>query len=499
MKIISARQMRDADAFTVANKPISSLELMEIAANECFEWILNHRNHSKKFIVICGTGNNGGDGLVIARKLYGVKISVEVIVLDSGNHSSDFDSNLVALKKFPVPVQLLKEGDSFPNTDAAIIIDAIFGTGLSRPVEGWIGECIDAINGSGNEIISIDLPSGLNADNHSEGKIICAKDTLTFQSPKLAFFFSENEKYTGNFHVLEIGLDKNFIEGMDAKNAWISLADVKHILKPRGKFSHKGLYGHSLLVSGSYGKMGAAVISARACLRSGTGLLTVHIPKCGYEILQIALPEAMTSTDTNEGIISNVEDIDKYDAIGIGPGIGTSEIAVQMFSALLEKADKSIVADADALNILALNKNLLDKLPSYSILTPHPKEFERLVGKYNNEFERHRMQIEFSVKHKVVVVLKGSYTCISTPEAKAFFNSTGNPGMSKGGSGDALTGIILALLAQHCSPVDAALLGVYIHGLAGDFAMRKKGTVSMIASDLIEKLPAAFNYLKEEN
>ncbi len=493
MKILSAIQIRQADNFTIKNEPISSLALMERAGRKCFEWIVNNTDTAKKYIIICGTGNNGGDGLVIAKLLSNNQFNVEVIILSSTKeYSDDFKKNFEAINKTDIHFKLIGEGEKFLLNEPAIIIDAILGTGLSRPVTGWLGICIDEINKSGNDIISIDIPSGLYADQSSDGKIIEANHTLTFQNPKLAFFFQENEKYVGEFHVLNIGLDKKFIKEINSLKFYLCKKEVKNILKPRNKFSHKGNHGHSFLICGSKGKMGAAVLSARACLRSGTGLLTIHIPNCGNEILQTAVPEAMVELDNSNDIITKVGDIGNYNGIGIGPGLGKSEETKKMFFDFLKNVNKPVVLDADALNMLSEHPEKLKTIPEHSILTPHPKEFERMAGKSINDFERHKTQIRFSIEYNVIIVLKGAHTCISLTDGKTYFNSSGNPGMAKGGSGDALTGMITAFLSQNYKPEHATLLGVYLHGVAGDIAAKKKGIYSMICSDLIESIPKAF-------
>ena len=493
MKILSAIQIRQADNFTIKNEPISSSALMERAGRKCFEWIVNNTDTTNKYIIICGTGNNGGDGLVIAKFLSENQCNVEIIILSSSKeYSDDFKKNFEVIKKTNIHFTLIAEGEKFSLHEPAIIIDAILGSGLSRPVTGWLGRCIHDINNSGNDIISIDMPSGLFADLSSDGEIVKAKHTLTFQTPKLAFFFQENEKYVGEFYVLNIGLDKEFIKEINSLKFYFCKKEVKKILKPRSKFSHKGNHGHSLLICGSKGKIGAAVLSARACLRSGTGLLTIRIPKVGNEILQSAVPEAMVELDNSDDLISSIGDIGIYNGIGIGPGLGTSEETRKMFFDFLENVKKPVVIDADALNILSEHPDRLKTIPAHSILTPHPKEFERLAGKSLNDFERHKQQIRFSIEHNVIIVLKGAYTCISLTDGKVFFNSTGNPGMAKGGSGDALTGMITAFLSQNYKPEHAALLGVYLHGAAGDIAAKKKGIYSMICSDLIESIPKAF-------
>ncbi len=498
MKILSAAQIRQADNYTIQNEPVTSLALMKRAGEKCFEWILSNTDKSKKYLVICGTGNNGGDGLVIARLLAQRKLGVEVVILSTNSkYSDEFNITLEAITKTTVNVKHVKEGQKLLLKEDVIIIDAILGTGLSRPVTGWLGECIEVLNKSGNQIISIDIPSGLFADIPSEGNIIRATYTLTFQNPKLAFFFRENELFVGKFYVLNIDLNEKFIDKINSLNFYFDKKEAKKILKQRNKFSHKGAFGHSLLIAGSKGKIGAAILASRACLRSGTGLLTVHIPSCGYEIIQATVPEAMVDLDVNTDIITSLNSIDHYDGIGIGPGIGKSEETTKFFFRFLDIIKSPVVVDADAINILAEHPEKLRKLPVNSILTPHGKEFERLAGKCKNDFERHKLQLDFSREYKLIVVLKGAYTCITFPDGKSVFNSTGNPGMAKGGSGDALTGMILALISQHYYPENAALLGVYLHGLAGDIAVKRKGVYSMICSDLIEKIPKAFLKLSD--
>lgn len=495
MKILSALQFREADSYTIKQEKITSLTLMERAGKACFDWLQSKKDVSKKYITICGNGNNGGDGLVISRLLAEKKLLYEVILLSVGNPSPDFSANFEKIKSLNIPMKELKEGDNLSLPDDVVVIDAIFGTGLNRPVNGWIGQCIDAINARGNEVIAIDLPSGLFADKHTEGMVVEANHTLSFQNPKLAFFFAENEKCVGEFHILDIGLSSSFIVKIDSDKFYLRAEDIKKHFKKRKTFSHKGMYGHSLLIAGSKGKIGAAILASRACLRSGTGLLTVHIPQSGNNIVQTSIPEAMVVLDVNEDINTHIDLNSNYSAIGIGPGLGTSELTKEMIFELIRKTSLPMVFDADALNILAANPDELKNVKPNSVFTPHPKEFKRLAGKSTNDFEKHLLQLDYSARHNVVIVLKGAFTCITTPDGKAYFNSTGNPGMAKGGSGDALTGMILAFLAQGYEPSLAAILGVYLHGLAGDFAAIEKGVHSMICSDLIENIPQAFDFI----
>ncbi len=502
MKILPVEKIREADAYTIKNEPVSSVDLMERAAGKIFKWMKKRIKKDRNIYVFSGPGNNGGDGLVVARKLSKSNYNVKVyIVKFSDKTSDDFKINLERLKKeTQVTVEeISNENNIFPDINAGdIILDAIFGSGLTRAVKGIAGEVIDKINASSAVKIAVDTPSGLFADKPSliDGNhIVHADYTLSFQFPKLAFFMPENDRFTGDWHILDIGLHPDYINSVQTENFFTLKEDVKPILKKRPKFSHKGTYGHALLIAGSYGKMGAAVLAAHGCLRSGAGLLHVHLPKSGYTIMQTALPEAMISLDRYENYFSQIPDLSQYNAIGIGPGLGKEHQSQMALKILIQEFKNPVVFDADALNILSENPTWLQFLPPGSILTPHPKEFERLAGKWGNGFERLEMQRNFSKKYNVYVVLKGAYTSVCTPDGKCYFNSTGNPGMATAGSGDVLTGIITGLLAQRYSPGQAAVLGVFLHGLAGDFAADKKGFEAMIAGDMVNNLGKAFKKL----
>jgi hydroxyethylthiazole kinase-like uncharacterized protein yjeF len=499
-KLFSAEQIKAADAYTIQHEPITSLALMERAASACLDWIQNKPFKQANIHVFCGPGNNGGDGLALARLLLETGYAVGIyVVRGSGKCSSDFSANEQRLKEMPtLQIREISEGDTFPLIhEDDIIIDALFGTGLSKPVSGLAAGIIQHLNESKAMIISIDIASGLHADKHTDltSAVIKPTYTLSFQFPKLAFLFADNETFVGQFEILDIGLHKQFIEQAPSKNYFLTDRYIKSLLRPRGKFAHKGSFGHALLIAGSYGKMGAAVLSAKAALRSGVGLLTVHIPVCGYGILQSSVPEAMVIADEYERYITESVVPENYSAIGIGPGIGTETETQVALKNSLASCSKPLVLDADALNCISLNKELLSLIPKNSILTPHVKEFERLTQKATDDFDRNRLQVEFSAKHQVYVVLKGAHTCISTPEGDCYFNCTGNPGMAKGGSGDVLTGVLTGLLAQGYSPLHAALIGVYAHGLAGDKAKALKGETAMIATDIINALPEAFMQL----
>jgi len=502
MKILNAEQIRKADAYTISNEPVSSVDLMERAAAKCFDWITEKIEKTRKIKVICGLGNNGGDGLVIARMLMNAGYAVEVCILRHSEKSSgDFEINEKRLEKIKkkniIEVRTIADLPTFENND--VIIDAVFGSGLSKPVEGFLAEVIEKINKTKSFVISIDLPSGLFSEDNSLNNskaIVNADVTLTFQIPKLAFLLPQNYLFTGEWFVLDIGLDKAFIDSIESPYYFSEAEDARQILKQRGKFTHKGTYGHALLISGCYGKMGAAVLGSMAALRSGAGLVTSHIPRIGYQIIQTAVPEAMVSLDESNEFISSLPDISIYNAIAVGPGIDTKEETKKVIKQLIQNSSVPLIVDADALNILSENKTWLSFLPMGSILTPHPKEFERLAGKPINDNDRLQIQKEFSVKFGVYIIYKGAYTTISTPEGKLFFNSTGNPGMATGGSGDVLTGILLGLKACGYTSHETAILGTYLHGMAGDIAKDNNSEESLVAGDIIEFIGEAFNIIR---
>lgn len=502
MKVLKSAQVREVDEYTIKNEPVASIDLMERAAIACTRWLTERFHQGRSFKVYTGPGNNGGDGLAIARLLAGQGYRVELQqVMISDQLSTDSQINLKRLQdQNKIKILEVKSLEDLVQPEPEdIILDGIFGSGLSRPVEGFAAEVIHQINHSSCEIVSIDIPSGLFGEDNSGNNmdnVVKAKHTLTFQLPKLAFFFPENAGYTGEWHILNIGLHEEAISRLETDYYFTLAGDTYKLIRPRNQFDHKGVFGHALLVAGSYGKMGASVLSSRACLRTGVGLLTTHIPICGYQIMQTTVPEAMISLDKSEYIFTAVDTSPGYDAVGAGPGLGKEDAVQNGLAELTGNLKAPMVLDADALNILSDNKAWLNNLPPDSILTPHIKEFERLAGPWKNSFERLALQKEFASKYKVVLVVKGAYTSITHWNGKTYFNSTGNPGMASAGSGDVLTGIILSLLAQKYPSLDAAILGVFIHGLAGDFAMQQMGEEAMIASDIINNIGRAFQNLK---
>ncbi len=505
MKIFSVDKIREADAITIKNEPISSIDLMERASTQLFNWVVDHVATEKKINIFCGLGNNGGDGLALGRILSknGYQVIINIIRY-SEKTSDDFQINFERLHKISgITIVDIYKVDDIPKFNSNdVVVDAIFGSGLTKPIVGNIGSIVNFINKTEAITIAIDMPSGLFADSTSiaeKGAIINADYTLSFQFPKLAFLLPENELFVGQWEVLDIGLSSDYIASSKTKNQLVLREDITPLLKGRTKFSHKGTYGHALIIAGSYGKMGAAILASRACLGAGVGLLHTHVPKSGIQILQTASPETMISIDRYDNYFSEVPEIGQYNAIGIGPGLGIEHQSQMAMKLLIQNSTCPMVIDADALNILSENPTWLAFLPQGSILTPHPKEFERLAGKWRNDFERLDIQRNLAQKHGIYIVLKGANTGICFPDGQCYFNSTGNPGMATAGSGDVLTGIITGLLASGYSSGIASILGVYLHGLSGDIAAEAQGYESLIADDIIDNLGKAFNNLRQKS
>jgi len=503
MKILTASQTRQADAATMQLEPIASIDLMERASYQFTQrFVQQFPEHNCPVYIFCGLGNNGGDGLAITRMLLAQQYDVAVFIIGNGTGSDDFETNLKRLADHPSVHRVMDESQLPDLPTLSIIIDAMFGSGLNRALEGLYAETVELINESGCTVVAVDIASGLYADTsvNESDPIIQADFTYTFQLPKLAFLLPQNEMYVGNWATVDIQLDAEFLQQADTPYHYLTHDWMKELRRERKGHSHKGNYGKTLLISGSYGKMGAAVLCSQACARGGVGLLTVHVPRCGYEIMQISVPEAMATVDQHQECFSNLPpegatNLKNFDVIGIGPGLGTEEATAHALKSVLEVANAQnmrMVLDADALNICAKQRDLLEILPKNSILTPHPKEFERLTEKAQNDFHRLGLLRGFCQKYQVYATLKGSHTAIGTPEGDIYFNSSGNPGMATGGSGDVLTGILTALIAQKYDSLSAALLGVYLHGLAGDLAAEKLGQEPLIASDIIEHLGGAF-------
>lgn len=502
IKVIRNDEVRNIDRQTIEKQGIRSVDLMEKAAKACVGKLLESFDPGFSYVILCGNGNNGGDGLAIARLLWERGKTVTVYrVDDTGPSSGDFTANLERWENLiKDKTAILKDNAPFPAiSPEAIIIDALFGSGLNRTPGGMAAEVIKHINNCPNPIIAIDIPSGLYGDKHTDdlSLVVRASFTLTFQVPRPVFFYPEYEQYIGEWHLLDIGLDSAAVKEAGAYAFIPDNLDIASLLPFRPLFGHKGSFGHALLLAGSYGKAGAAILAARACLKSGAGLVTVRTPAKCVNPLQSALPEAMCSPDDEENILSSILKPEAYTALGAGPGLGTDKQTGNVIKRLLQDFNCPMVLDADALNILSENPTWLHFLPAGTILTPHIGEFSRLAGKIADPFERTKQQMELSKKFNCYIVLKGRFSALSCPDGQLFFNPTGNNGMAKGGSGDVLTGLITGFLAQGLSPMKAALCGTYIHGLAGDHCAKTSSPITMTANELIDFFEIAFNEVKK--
>ncbi|NJW52553.1 NAD(P)H-hydrate dehydratase [Salinimicrobium oceani] len=496
MKILSAKQLKEADKITLEKQGISSTELMERAASLVFEEIHKRLEGAPIPVkIFCGIGNNGGDGLVIGRKLIEAGYAVTVFIVNySDQRSQDFLINYERIKnrtrKWPV---LLKSEEDFPEINYGdFVVDAIFGVGLNRPMVAWVAKLVQHINAAGAFILAVDMPSGLMADAPVADResIIRASYTITFQSAKMAFYMPQTAVFVGDLQIIDIALDTGYLKEAKAVANLISRPEAKALYRPRQRFTHKGTYGHALIIGGSYGKIGSVCLTATAALRAGAGLVTIFAPKCGYEILQTSLPEAMVITDPHKEILTQIDFDIEPDVIGFGVGVGTKEGTTEAMRHLLQKTKKPMVIDADGINILSKNEDFFELLPEGTILTPHPKELERLIGPWENDFEKLEKVRDLSKKYKLIILIKGTYTFIVTPN-DLYINTTGNPGMATAGSGDVLTGVITALIGQGYEPLRAAVLGVYLHGKAGDLCAEKFSYEGVVAGDIARHTGAA--------
>lgn len=500
MKIFTSAQIHELDKYTIEHDKIKSIDLMERAASELTESILSMWDESSRFVVFAGPGNNGGDALAVARMLTERHCEVDVYLFNINNSlSSDCHANAERLRKMKNLKsfnEVVQEFDPPTLDTGCIVIDGLFGSGLNKPLSGGFAALVKYINSSTAKVVSIDVPSGMMTEDNTynvRANIIRADVTLTLGSKKLCMFFADNQPKLGKVKVLDIGLSKEYIENTSTQHTVIEAADIKQMLKPRDAFAHKGSMGHALLIAGCYGMAGAAILSSKACLRSGVGKLTIHSPKRNIAIIQTAVPEAIAQMDKEDTYYTQAVDTAEYDAIGIGPGLGQSENTSIALIAQIRSNKTPIVLDADALNMLASHRAWIQQLPHGLILTPHPKELERLIGTTStDDHERLTHAIDLASMIHGYVLLKGHYSALCTPDGKVIFNSTGNAGMATGGSGDVLTGIITGLLARGYDREEACILGMYLHGLAGDLAARDLGEESLIASDIINYIPKAF-------
>lgn len=506
MKLFSAQQFKVADQYTIQQYGIHSWELMEQAARQCTHWLKEKLPTDSLFIVLCGCGNNGGDGLAITRQLHESGFAAKAFLLKTQEQlSADAERNYKKLLAIGADMASIVEKDNYITTIAPhiIIIDAILGTGINRPITGWLGLFIKHINSLPNQKISIDIPSGLAIDaiDTTNDCIIQASYTLSFEFYKRSFLHVESQVFIGKVCLLPIGIHPQFSQETHSHYFITDNEYLRSIYQPRQPFSHKGSYGHAAIAGGSYGMMGAIALASKACLRSGVGKITSLIPEAGNTIFQVLVPEALCISQ-GEKCISSFEQFcnnTNYSMVAIGPGLGLNDVTIKAFIHFIDTHKTNLVLDADALNILSQHKELLHQLHPNTILTPHPKEFERMFGTSTNTIQRVETARSMAMLHNIIIVLKDHYTTILTPEGECWYNSTGNAGMATAGSGDVLVGVITALIAQGYAPKEAAIMGVYLHGLAGDKAVEKLGMESMTASDLIHYLPEAFKTFQDSH
>jgi len=497
LKIFSAKQLSEADKATTEKHNITSLDLMEHAGTQVFKWLHQRLQNAKVPIhIFCGIGNNGGDGLVVGRLLLEKDYNVHIYIANfTDKRSKCFLKNYDRIKEVTNnwPKLMTSEKDFPEINNQDIIIDALFGIGLNRPPEGWLKPLIQHINASKAFTLAIDIPSGLYANQALEDidAVVKANHTLTFQAPKLSFFLPETGKFVPFFDIIDIGLDPEYLHKTESLAQLIGKQQAQQFYKPRQAFDHKGTYGHSLIIAGSYGKIGAVNLASRAALSSGAGLVTAYVPKCGYQSLQASIPEVMVITDENESAISNINFDIQPSVIGFGVGLGIADRTVKTFEVFLKKNKTPLVIDADGLNLLSNNKTLLKLLPEQTILTPHPKELEGLIGKWSDDFEKLKKVKTFSKTYNVIVLIKGAHS-ITVYKEKLYINTTGNPGMATAGSGDVLTGVIAGLIAQGYEPLNATVFGVYLHGKSADISLEERGYQSLIASHIIETMGDAY-------
>lgn len=498
MKIFQSIDLRKLDTATCQKEGITPVELMERAANAITDAITSKWDDKVPVKVFAGPGNNGGDALAVSRMLALKGYSVEVYLFNTmGKLSEECLINKNRLQDIEnirfTEVSVKFDAPELHEED--LVIDGLFGSGLNKPLNGGFAAVVKYLNAAPATVVSIDVPSGLMCEDNTyniKNHIVHADFTFSLQLPKLAFLFAENQPFTGEWELLDIGISPEAIENTETDYEILEENALRRILKPRGRFAHKGNFGHALLIAGSYGMAGSSVLSARACLRSGVGLLTVHAPSCNNTILQTATPEAMVQHDLHENYIITPVETDSFQAVAIGPGTGQEEETAEALISQIKLCRVPLILDADALNILSDNRSQLNLLPKGTILTPHPKEFDRLAGKCKDSAERLAKARELAGNLKIYIVLKGAWTTVVSPEGKCWFNPTGNPGMATAGSGDVLTGVILALRAQGYNAEDACKLGVFFHGKAGDLAAASSGETGLTAGDIVSRLPQAW-------
>lgn len=503
MKIFTSKQIHEWDACTIKQEDITSLDLMERSAQAITEAIIKRWNKNVPIIVFAGPGNNGGDALAVARLLAEARYDVVAYLFNIRNHlSDDCYTNKMLLKESKYLKQFVEVTEEFDPpelTEETLVVDGLFGSGLNKPLSGGFASLVKYINASESKVVSIDLPSGLMAEDNTyniAANIIRADVTLTLHVKKLCMYLADCQQYLGDLDVLDIGLSEEWEAQTASPLTIVEHENVVSLMKPRSPFAHKGSMGHALIIAGCYGMAGAAVLATKACLRSGVGKATVHTPRRNYDIMQISVPEAVVQLDKEDHCFSDSVDADNFSAVAIGPGLGQRDTTAIALISQIRRTQKPMVLDADALNILGSRKAWLQQMPQGVLLTPHPKEMDRLDGaESSSDYERLMKARDMAQRLQIYVLLKGHYSALCQPDGTVIFNSTGNGGMATAGSGDVLTGIIVGLMARGYTQAEAAVVGMYLHGFAGDIAASEMGEESLVATDLIAALPKAFRVM----
>jgi len=516
MKILTSREMKEIDNITINEIGIPGCVLMENAGIQIYRAIKKKFPDLKKekISIIAGPGNNGGDGLVVARHLFNEGVIPNIYLIASKEKvKGDARINLDIAEKIGLKIQEITSEKTWnlykdEISSSTLIIDAIFGTGLTRPAEGLFKKIIEDINKISAFKVSVDIPSGLSSDTHQIiGPCVKADLTVTLGAPKIAHIFPPAEEYIGELIVADISIPPFLFEDEKLKLELIEKQAIISCFKPRRKDTHKGTYGHLFILAGSFGKTGAAIMAGKSALKIGAGLVTIGTPesclpiiaRSMMELMTEPLPETEKKTLSEEALEKVLTLLENKDAILIGPGITTHPSTSNLLFKLLEKIDKPMVIDADGLNIIASNPDILRNLKNNIVLTPHPGEFARLLKTTTKEILKNKIEYarEFAIKYNIYLVLKGYRTLIATPQGNVFVNPTGNPGMATAGSGDVLSGILGGLIVQQNNFLEAILAAVYVHGLSGDIASQKIGERSLVAGDLIKYLPRAIKSLED--
>lgn len=504
MKIFTSAQIQELDKYTIDHEPVKSIDLMERAAKALTTAIMQEWTERTPVVVFAGPGNNGGDALAVARMLAAEKFSVSIYLFNIHNKLSENceinKQRLIDGKKAHF-TEINLNFDPPALKAGTLVVDGLFGTGLDKPLMGGFASLVKYINQSPARVVSLDVPSGLMCEDNSYNirtNIIHADLTLTLQQKKLAMLMPDMQAFLGQVKVLDIRLSPDYIRNTEAPYRILEEAELRPRMRLRDDFAHKGTMGHALIIAGSYGMAGASVLATKACLRAGAGKVTVHTPKRNYNIMQISVPEAVLQMDHEETYFSESVESDEFDSLGIGPGLGHNESSAIALIGQIKRTSCPIVVDADALNILGNHQAWIQQLPQGIILTPHPGEFDRLAGTASNSsYERLMRARELAEHLSGYILLKGHYTALCLPDGHIVFNPTGNSGMATAGSGDVLTGILTGLLARGYKQADACMLGMYLHGLAGDLAVRETGKECLLASDIIRFMPQAFQRLED--